>query len=66
MPKIVLKFDTKSGEVQVEAKGFKGQACEEATEFLKGLGEVTDYEKKASWYETNLAVDGTVQSNLCG
>jgi len=64
---IVLKFDPKSGECRVEAKGFHGNSCQEATKFLKDtLGEMTDFQKKAEWYEKNLELAGCLNSNWCG
>ncbi|MCX7858417.1 MAG: DUF2997 domain-containing protein [Deltaproteobacteria bacterium] len=67
MKEIVLKFDIKSGECRVDAKGFKGDSCVEATRFLKDcLGTCTDFQRKAEWYEKNLEILGRVHSNLCG
>ncbi|MBI4594816.1 MAG: DUF2997 domain-containing protein [Candidatus Tectomicrobia bacterium] len=63
MPEIVLTFV--KGEVKVEAFGFKGQSCAEATKFLKdALGESTDFQQKAEWFETNLEFG--LNTNLCG
>ncbi|MBI5892146.1 MAG: DUF2997 domain-containing protein, partial [Deltaproteobacteria bacterium] len=43
MKEIVLTFNTKTGLTQVEANGFKGQACKQATMFLgDALGKVQD------------------------
>lgn len=64
---IKLTFDLDTGETQVEAIGFQGPACKKATEFLeKTLGKVTDFRRKAEWYETNLRLSGSINSNLCG
>jgi hypothetical protein len=64
---IKLTFDLNTGETQVEAVGFQGPACKKATEFLeKTLGKVTDFRRKSEWYETNLRLSGTINSNLCG
>lgn len=64
---IVLKFSMLDGGVRIEAKGFKGQKCKKATEFLEtSLGTMTDFQKKKEWYETNITISGSVNSNLCG
>lgn len=67
MKEIILKFDIKTGECKIEANGFKGSSCKDATEFLKKtLGTCSDFQKKAEWYEQNLEVAGQLNSNLCG
>jgi hypothetical protein len=67
MAEIVLKFSLVTGEAKVEAKGFAGSSCAEATRFLKeALGQCTDYQAKAEWYEENIERAGCVVSNLCG
>lgn len=67
MPEIVLKFSLHTGEAKIEAKGFTGNSCAEATRFLKDvLGQCTDYQVKAEWYEENAEYTGCVVSNLCG
>jgi len=67
MKEIILKFDIKTGETKIEAVGFKGSSCQEATKFLKDtLGQITDFQKKSEWYEENLEVAGCLNSNLCG
>lgn len=67
MGEIILKFSIKTGEAKIEASGFKGKSCQEATKFLKDtLGECTDFQRKAEWYEENLEVAGQLNSNLCG
>lgn len=64
---IILTFDLDTGETHVEAAGFKGSGCRQATEFIeKALGQGKDFKKKKSWYETNIALTGQVKSNLCG
>lgn len=62
-----------NGEVKVEAHGFKGQGCKNATKFIEeALGKAKDTKEKAEWYINNssqtrrlrrLGVDG---SKLCG
>jgi hypothetical protein len=67
MPEIIVKFSIVTGEVKVEAQGFTGSSCAEATKFLKDtLGESSDFQRKASWYESAIKSVCGVQSNLCG
>lgn len=67
MEEIIIKFNLTTGEAKVEAKGFKGNSCAEATKFLKDtLGQCTDFQKKSEWYEKNIKVAGQFNSNLCG
>lgn len=64
---IVLKFNKKTGEVKIEAFGFKGNSCEKATEFLeKALGQVTDFTHKAEWLETNIELNDHLTTDYCG
>ena len=64
MGEIILKFG--KGQVRVEANGFRGQACDKATAFLKVLGNVERDEKKTEWFEENLQLTGELNSNYCG
>lgn len=65
--KIVITFDKNTGKARVEAVGFQGNECVKATEFLKEtLGKCTDFQRKSEWYMTNLELNGTINSNLCG
>lgn len=65
--KIVLTFNKDTGKVKVEVLGFQGSECVKATEFLKEtLGKYTDFQRKSEWYTTNLELNGTINSNLCG
>jgi len=67
MAEIILKFSLATGEAKVEARGFAGSSCAEATRFLRDtLGQCTDYRVKAEWYEENLENAGCLVSNLCG
>ena len=67
MKEIVLKFSLTTGECKVEAKGFQGSSCQDATKFLSDtLGKVTDFQKKSEWYDMNLEKRGCLNSNLCG
>jgi hypothetical protein len=64
---IILRFNRKTGEAKVEAMGFKGNSCQRATDFLaKSLGQVTDFQQKAEWFETNLELNGDINTNHCG
>lgn len=64
---IIIKFSLTTGEAKIEAKGFNGGSCKDATEFLKkSLGKCTEFKKKAEWYEKNLETAGSLNSNLCG
>jgi len=41
-----------SGEIKVEAKGFKGKSCLAATkELLEKLGGKQEFKKKPEWYQ---------------
>lgn len=69
MKEMILKFNKTTGEVAIEAMGFKGQSCAKATEFLKeSLGQMKDFQKKAEWFEESLELnDGlNINSNYCG
>lgn len=49
---IVRAYD--DGRIELEADGYKGQSCLEATEFLnKILGETTEVKKKTEWWLRN-------------
>ncbi len=67
MSEILIRFSLSTGEAKIEAQGFKGKACKDATAFLeKALGQATDFQKKSEWYEENLEKTGCLNSNLCG
>jgi hypothetical protein len=66
MRTIELTFDKKTGEVRIEALGFKGRSCAEATAFLKSLGETKEFQQKAEWFEDNLEACGSFNTNFCG
>jgi len=62
-----------NGEIVIEAQGFKGKGCKEATKFLEdALGKSVDVKQKIDWHFTNakniqrtkLMVGNP--SNLCG
>jgi hypothetical protein len=66
MSKIVLTFS--NGKANIDAVGFTGGTCIQATEFLKKLGNTTsDYEFKREYYEENINMYGECHAdNLCG
>jgi len=67
MEEIVLRFSLTTGDVVVEARGFHGSSCQDATRFLREtLGDCTDFKRKAEWYENNIEITGCLNSNLCG
>jgi len=67
MKEIILKFSCLTGEAKVEAKGFKGSSCKDATKFLRDtLGDVKDFQKKSEWFETSLELNNHINTNLCG
>lgn len=67
MPSINLKFNIKTGETRVEAQGFTGSSCQEATKFLADtLGQCTEFQQKAEWFQDNLESSGSLNTNFCG
>ena len=72
MKKVEILFGPE-GEVVVEALGFKGTSCKEATKFLEeALGKTVDVKRKIEWHLKN---SRNIQkskrfvknpSNLCG
>jgi hypothetical protein len=53
---------TPSGATTVEAEGFKGTSCEDATKaFREALGQVEDDQKKPEFYES-VTEDETVEA----
>jgi hypothetical protein len=50
MPEVVIDFFP-NGTVKVEAVGYTGTSCEDATAFLKGLGTEVDKEYKPEYYD---------------
>jgi len=50
------------GEIKVQAEGFKGESCEEATKFLEKLfGEKTDMSFTDEYYEEELSQEVTIE-----
>ena len=64
--KVVITIG-KDGSIIVDAEGFAGQSCEEATAFLDKLFQKNSVEYKGSFYEleTNSLVD-PIPSGHCG
>ena len=63
---ITLRFNKKTGEAKVEASGFVGNSCKNATDFLaNALGEITDFQAKAEWFETNIELCD-LNTDYCG
>ena len=58
---------SKDGSVSIEAFGFKGGTCEEATAFLdKILGSKSDRKYKSSYYEQAETVINSLPNGYCG
>lgn len=53
MKKIIVTISPE-GKISVEAEGYAGNSCVEATRFLKSLGTVTEEQKKPEFYEAPL------------
>jgi len=56
MKKVIVTISP-DGSIKVEAEGYKGNTCEQATAFLKQLGQVQGEEKKAEYFETPLQAE---------
>ena len=57
----------KDGSVKVEAFGFKGASCEEATAFLDRIfGGDVEREHKASYYEEEVKLCDGLPNGYCG
>ena len=56
----------KDGSVKVEASGFKGGSCEEATAFLDNLFGIEKRTHKSSYYEDGDTVIDSLPSGYCG
>ncbi len=51
-----------TGDVSIEAQGYKGKSCEDATKFLEtALGQRTDQTKKPEYHQE---VGGSSQQNV--
>ena len=51
--KVIVRINN-DGTIELEAEGYKGHGCQQATEFLsKVLGNTTNVSKKAEWWLRN-------------
>lgn len=67
MPVIEITFNVQTGEAKVDAQGFTGPACKDATKFLRDtLGECRDWQAKGEYYEVNLNAGLGLHTNYCG
>ena len=74
MKRIEVLFNEETGEVKIEAFGYRGKSCKEATEFLeKVLGTEIDVQQKAEWQLRNSEFVSEAKKNfdidtekLCG
>ena len=72
MKKITVMFGPE-GQIQIEAHGYKGKSCEDATKFLaEALGTEKDTKHKIEWFMRNAEANqkaakfGVNASMLCG
>lgn len=56
MKKVIVTI-TPEGKILVEAEGYTGNSCEEATKFLRSLGTVTEEQKKPEYYEAPMLTE---------
>lgn len=56
----------KDGSIKVEAQGFKGGTCEDATAFLDDLFGVSKRDYKSSYYEDSDKLVDPLPSGYCG
>ncbi|MDD2902237.1 MAG: DUF2997 domain-containing protein [Syntrophales bacterium] len=62
MNEIIIDF-LHDGQVNLEGKGFKGQACFKEMQFLKdALGVETSFTKKQEFYQAEVKRDGKVKA----
>ena len=52
---IVVDF-FRNGTIKVEAFGFQGTSCKDATEFLNSLGKITEEENKPEYWADSAEV----------
>lgn len=57
MQKIIVKI-LSDGSMKVEAEGYTGNSCEEATKFLKTLGDIESEAQKPEYFEAPLQIEG--------
>jgi hypothetical protein len=65
MKTVTIKLG-KDGSVKVEANGFKGGSCEEATKFIDDLFGEKKRDYKPSYYEQEEIVVDNLPSGYCG
>lgn len=65
MKTVTIKLG-KDGSVKVEANGFKGGTCEEATKFIDDLFGEKKRSYKPSYYEQEEIVVDNLPSGYCG
>jgi len=65
MKKVEIVFGN-DGSVTVEAFGFKGASCEEATEFLNKIFSRSNKKHKDSYYEEPEKIASSLHSGYCG
>jgi len=64
--KVIVRLG-KDGSVKVEAEGFVGRSCEEATKFLDELfGQPTDRQLKSEYYQDEQTICNCLPSGYCG
>lgn len=52
MKEIIVKINKETGEVEIEASGFSGKECEEATKaFEESVGKVESRKRKPEYYQ---------------
>jgi len=62
MNEIIIDF-LPDGQVNMEGKGFKGQACFKEMQFLKdALGVETSFTRKQEFYQAEVKRDGKVKA----
>ena len=66
MPKLEITLG-KDGSINVDAIGFEGESCEEATKFLAELfGDAVETQLKPEYYTKILNKDKLLGGGLCG
>ena len=60
--KIEIIFDKATGAAKVEAMGFHGKSCKDATKFLDSLGSKSNTKHKAEFFEETSERQGVKKS----
>ena len=64
--KVIVKLG-KDGSVKVEAEGFVGSSCEDATKFIDDIfGKPTDKKLKPEYYQEEQTICNGLPSGYCG